>query len=327
MNRSGATWTARGHVPASEREPHPERTLAAGLRAVARACRVLNGEAQGGRPLEQALAEILEGTALGHAALYQAGWGEPTLRARCGSARADWLPRQWNGTTPLPAAGGTVVAIELPSEGGPEGVLVICGEAPVASGLRQALVEGAPALGAALARRRELEDLRRRCPDDPLTRALNPHAFRERLEEEVDRARRYGVALGLVLADVDHMAALNQRLGRDAGDAALVELAGLLRGMKRRFDALGRTRGDELAWLLPEADAAATVRCADRLRRAVAAHSFPRALRISVSAGVASMPREAMGASELRAAAERSLTLAKKSGRNRVGPTTPTAIH
>jgi hypothetical protein len=39
------------------------------------------------------------------------------------------------------------------------------------------------------------------------------------------------------------------------------------------------------------------------------------------------MPREAMGASELRAAAERSLTLAKKSGRNRVGPTTPTAIH
>jgi diguanylate cyclase (GGDEF)-like protein len=210
-----------------------------------------------------------------------------------------------------------------------EGLLVVWQphEGPQAVALRAALHDGAAALGAALARRRELEVLRRRCPEDLLTGSFSARAFAERLEEEVDRARRYGVALGLVLTDVDHMEALNQRHGRPAGDAALAALADLLRAQARRFDALGRTGGDELAWLLPETDAAAALRCGERLRRAVAAHAFPRVGRLSVSAGAASLPRLASDAAELREAAERSLALAKKCGRNRVGPGAPTAVH
>jgi diguanylate cyclase (GGDEF)-like protein len=293
-------------------------------RAVAEACRALCGDAPGRAPLELALEQLTSAAGAAWGALFVAesdGW---VLSARWGEVPAGALPRHAGRGSP--AATADAFALELDHGGAAVGALWMGPPlggpaAPAATTYREA----SPTLAAALSCRLELQQLERLCPVDRLTGVFTARHFGERLEEEVDRACRYGVSLGLVLVDVDHLAALNARCGRRAGDEALAELAHLLREQARRSDVLGRTRGGELAWLLPEADHAATGRCAERMRRAVAAHRFPRAGRISVSLGVASLPRLAADGPELRGAAERALTLAKKAGRNRVGrPARPT---
>ncbi len=301
---------------------------ACAFRAVLRACQALHQDTPGRRGLEQALEALAESTGAAHAALYAGGNGELPLRARVGAQRASWLPRQWQGR-PFPRPAGAWLELALPGIAGREGILVLWH--PRQDGLRgeasAALREGAAALGAALERRREVEQLRELCPEELLTGLLTPRRFAERLGEEACRAQRYEVSLGLLVLDVDHMGALNARHGELAGDSALSELAQLLRRQARRSDALGRCGGDELAWLLPEADLPATIRCGERLRAAIASHPFPRARRLSVSIGAASLPRAASDARELFASAEASLTLAKKAGRNRVEAASASVLH
>jgi diguanylate cyclase (GGDEF)-like protein len=175
----------------------------------------------------------------------------------------------------------------------------------------------AGALGAALGTRLELEHLRSQPGRDEVTGLPDASTFHARLEEEVSRARRHGLSIGLVLIDLDHFGALNDRYGRDAGNAALAEAALMLRLQLRDTDVVARLRADTFALLLPETDAAPAVRCANRVRRALEEHAFARVGRLTASAGVAAGPRDGLEAVELMDLADRSLELAKKSGRRR----------
>jgi diguanylate cyclase (GGDEF)-like protein len=176
----------------------------------------------------------------------------------------------------------------------------------------------AGALGAALGARLELERLRHQPGRDPVTGLPDARAFHARLAEELARARRHGLPLAVVMIDLDHFAALNARHGRAAGDAVLAEAALVLKMALRETDIVARLGGDTFGIVLPETDRGPALRCADRVRRALEEHAFPRAGRVSASAGVAAGPRDGVEAVELVNHAYEALGVAKKSGRRRV---------
>jgi len=182
-------------------------------------------------------------------------------------------------------------------------------------------------LGAALGTRLELERLRRTPGRDALTGLADAAAFRDRLAEGLAHAARHGLPLGLVMVDLDHFGALNQRYGRASGDAVLRETAMLLKLTLRESDFLARLGGDAFAAILPETDAGPAARCADRLRRALEEHRFARAGRLTASAGVAACPRDGLDPLELIDRADRALGVAKKSGRRRTVRPEPTHAH
>jgi diguanylate cyclase (GGDEF)-like protein len=176
-------------------------------------------------------------------------------------------------------------------------------------------------LGSALSACFELKRLRQQPGRDPVTGLPDGHAFGIRLIEELARARRHGMPLAIVSFDLDHFGALNERYGRKVGDEVLAEAALVLKLTLRESDVLARLGGDSFAALLPEADAAPARRAAERVRKALEEHHFPRVARISASAGIATSPRDGVEAVELMDAMDRALSIAKKSGRRRIAMT------
>jgi diguanylate cyclase (GGDEF)-like protein len=154
---------------------------------------------------------------------------------------------------------------------------------------------------------------------DPLTGLWNGRAFRERLTEEVARARRYGDPLCLLLIDVDGLKAINDRGGHTAGDAALVRVAEALRRAARRTDLASRWGGDEFALLAPSTAAEAAATLGERVRALVRDTSRMAGEEMTVSVGVAALAAEDDDAGErLRARADAALYAAKREGRDRV---------
>jgi diguanylate cyclase (GGDEF)-like protein len=176
-------------------------------------------------------------------------------------------------------------------------------------------------LGSALSACFELKRLREQPGRDPVTGLPDARAFGTRLIEELARARRHGMPLAVVTFDLDHFGALNERFGRKVGNQVLAEAALVLKLTLRESDILARLGGDSFAALLPEADAAPARRCAERVRKALEEHHFPRVSRVSASAGIATSPRDGVEAMELLDAMDRALSVAKKSGRRRIAMT------
>jgi diguanylate cyclase (GGDEF)-like protein len=143
----------------------------------------------------------------------------------------------------------------------------------------------------------ELADTARR---DPLTGLLNHRAFHARLAAESARARRYRGRLVLVLFDLDHFKATNDRLGHQEGDRLLRAFAAALAGAVRETDVAGRIGGDEFAALLLEARPGDVDAVVERLRA-----RLPAGLAVSV--GTAQLPDDATVPEQLVAAADRSL--------------------
>ncbi|MBP7568861.1 MAG: sensor domain-containing diguanylate cyclase [Acidobacteria bacterium] len=157
---------------------------------------------------------------------------------------------------------------------------------------------------------------------DPLTGLFNRRSFEARLEEEIQRARRYGVDLALLVVDVDDFKRLNDRLGHLVGDRVLRALADTLRRSVRGFDVCTRFGGEEFAILMPGSPAAAAVQSAERIRQRIEVYRFdplpvPVGLRPTISVGVAVLAA-ADAAPDLVARADRALYQAKAEGKNRV---------
>jgi two-component system cell cycle response regulator len=145
----------------------------------------------------------------------------------------------------------------------------------------------------------------------------------ERLGGELDRARRYGHAVAVLMLDLDHFKQINDTLGHLVGDGVLRELGELLRGAVRTADFVARYGGEEFVLVLPETSAEGAVAFADRLREKVAHHPFGNvagvSLAISASIGVALFPAPRIATvDELLSAADTALYRAKADGRNRV---------
>ncbi|NPV05467.1 MAG: diguanylate cyclase [Syntrophaceae bacterium] len=170
------------------------------------------------------------------------------------------------------------------------------------------------------------EEVRALSIRDPLTGVFNRVYLMERLPQELKRSRRYGRPLSLIMCDIDHFKAVNDRHGHGAGDRVLRDFAGRLAGSIRiDVDWMARYGGEEFLIVLPETDLSPACVVAERLRRLVAESPFglrDGGVRITASFGVASY-RPTLQAGrvtfdELMERADAFLYQAKRAGRNTV---------
>ena len=152
---------------------------------------------------------------------------------------------------------------------------------------------------------------------DELTGLLNRRGFHELFETELERSRRSGQPLSLIVGDLDHFKSLNDRFGHAAGDRALEQLALILNTAKRRIDAAARIGGEEFAVILPDSDHHAAYILAERMRREVRETFMYEPYELTISLGVATFPLHAGDVETLVASADDALYAAKTLGRDR----------
>ena len=159
---------------------------------------------------------------------------------------------------------------------------------------------------------------------DGLTGLWNHAAFWRRLQAEHARSRRAATPYSVLMLDVDHFKALNDKYGHQTGDAVLRKMADVLANRIRGSDVLARYGGEEFAVLLPDTAKGAAADVAEKLRRLLAVAG------VSVSIGVADNADEHAGADEVVGAADAALYDAKLAGRARVctagAPTAETGL-
>jgi two-component system, cell cycle response regulator len=158
---------------------------------------------------------------------------------------------------------------------------------------------------------------------DPLTQLLNRRALTDRLVSELDRARRYGHSVAVLMLDLDHFKKVNDTRGHLVGDGVLKDTAEILRSAVRSADFVARYGGEEFVVVLPETSLDGAVTFADRLRERIAATPFDGGqdgvLSLTLSIGVALFPAPRItSVDDLLSAADTALYRAKADGRNRV---------
>ena len=156
---------------------------------------------------------------------------------------------------------------------------------------------------------------------DPKTELANMKHWNQLAQAEVERARRFGRPLSVVLADFDLLRDVNNRFGHLMGDQMIRRVADAIRASLREYDVPARFGGDEFAVLMPETTLPEAMAVAERIRRGVEAivlKSGDGTVPASVSIGVALFPAHGRTASDLLAAADRAVYQAKALGRNRV---------
>lgn len=122
---------------------------------------------------------------------------------------------------------------------------------------------------------------------DPLTGAFNRRGFADAFERELARSVRKGSGLALALIDLDNFKLLNDTLGHQAGDEALVHLVRVLRATMRPSDVLCRFGGEEFVLLLPDTSLADAEAAISRFRHEFSTHPLPgHDCFLSFSAGV-----------------------------------------
>ena len=122
---------------------------------------------------------------------------------------------------------------------------------------------------------------------DFLTGVYNRRMFDEKLNFEIERAKRYARLLSIGMLDIDHFKNVNDTHGHPVGDKILQELTGIVGQNIREVDYFARYGGEEFVILAPDTDITGMSRIAEKLRQIVEAHSFTGQLRITVSLGVA----------------------------------------
>ncbi|MEI7551119.1 MAG: response regulator [Verrucomicrobiota bacterium] len=166
-----------------------------------------------------------------------------------------------------------------------------------------------------------LQALRKLATHDQLTSLLNRREFDRILAEEKERSRRFGHPFALVLVDIDHFKRVNDTYGHPVGDLVLQEVACRMTRGLRDVDRAARFGGEEFALIIMQADRTVALQAAQRACAAV--ESAPISieggpeLRVTVSAGAAALPDDAVTGPDLVAAADKALYAAKSRGRNR----------
>ena len=158
---------------------------------------------------------------------------------------------------------------------------------------------------------------------DPKTGLFNARHFAEALNDELMRAERFRRPLSVLMADLDLLRDINNTYGHLAGDVVLTGIADIFRAELRTYDVPARFGGEEFSILLPETPQAQALDIAERIRRAVAEHSFEvetseQPIHATLSIGVAAYPDDGVDANQLLHKADFAVYRAKLQGRNRV---------
>ncbi len=154
---------------------------------------------------------------------------------------------------------------------------------------------------------------------DEVTGLYNRRFFSIRLDEEMQRHRRFNHPVSIVLLDLDGFKAINDELGHAVGDGTLRDVAQILMKQSRGINVVARYGGDEFAILLVETSLAGARLYADRIRQVISTYAFSHGKPLTASFGVASLPDESITTSEdLIRAADDALYAAKRAGKNQV---------
>jgi diguanylate cyclase (GGDEF)-like protein len=157
---------------------------------------------------------------------------------------------------------------------------------------------------------------------DGLTGLNNHRVFQERLNEEIERARRYRKNLSLLMVDIDHFKSFNDTYGHQAGDEVLRAIASIIKENLRCTDFAARYGGEEFVVILTETDCDQAQVAAERLRQTILEYPFRlesgEHARLAVSVGYACYPKAADTKALLIKRADEALYSAKEAGRNRV---------
>jgi diguanylate cyclase (GGDEF)-like protein len=223
------------------------------------------------------------------------------------------------GSARLPVEGVSLIAVE-PLSATSAGVRIFRRRTLIAA-LLTLLIAAALAVPLARPLTRRFGELSDRAERDALTGLANRRALDERLEEELDRARRYRTHLSLVLVDIDDFKQVNDRYGHQSGDDLLRAFATALSGSLRELDLAARFGGEEFALLLPGTPSGGACIVAEQIRRLVSELELvgPGGLpiRLTASFGVADYPSCAT-VDELYECADRRLYDAKRRGKDQV---------
>lgn len=167
------------------------------------------------------------------------------------------------------------------------------------------------------------ETVERQAVTDELTGLSNRRRFQEVLTGEVERSRRFGQSVGLVMLDIDNFKKVNDTYGHPAGDLVLKEVARILRDFSREIDEPARYGGEELAVVLPGTDLEGAFQLAERVRTGIEALRLPirtaedQPLQVTASFGVATVPESSTDVRGLVAGADAALYVAKHAGKNK----------
>lgn len=153
---------------------------------------------------------------------------------------------------------------------------------------------------------------------DPLTGLTNRRHLEERLDTEMSAARRHSRPLAALMTDIDHFKSINDTYGHDAGDKVLVKVAQALQSTCRKEDIVARYGGEEFIVILPDSPAAATLECAERIRKTIQDIRHPGIDRLVTASFGATLFLVTDSQESLIKRADTGLYEAKESGRNRV---------
>lgn len=171
----------------------------------------------------------------------------------------------------------------------------------------------------AIANARLHQSMSKEAMSDMLTGLPNRRALDARLENEVNRAERYGRQFAVLMMDLDGFKAINDAYGHEAGDRVLRDFAQFLAEGKRSSDFLARYGGDEMTMIMPETDGSSAAQLAELIKQRM--EKFEPTLpdgakpHLGISGGIAIYPRHAKTASDLLRASDEALYRAKRHAR------------
>jgi diguanylate cyclase (GGDEF)-like protein len=167
----------------------------------------------------------------------------------------------------------------------------------------------------------ELKTLQLNAVTDPLTGLYNRRLFSETFEKELNRGRRYGSPLGLVVLDLHRFKEVNDKHGHPRGDEVLRAAAVTLKKALRTSDSAFRIGGDEFALLLPQTDAEQALALSRRVETVFAEMLKPLQLTVGVSMdhGVATFPQDGEQADQLIRVADERLYRLKHANHGKSG--------
>lgn len=158
---------------------------------------------------------------------------------------------------------------------------------------------------------------------DALTGLYNYRHFCNVLDIELSRSKRQHLPVSLIMLDIDYFKNYNDKLGHQAGNEILIDLATLISRNVRRIDTVVRYGGEEFSLILPFTSLNNAATAAEKIRALVEEHNFPRQnvqpnQCITISCGIATFPRDAESCEQLIQIADKRLYQAKMTGRNKV---------
>ncbi len=165
------------------------------------------------------------------------------------------------------------------------------------------------------------EETKRLSITDPLTGLYNVRFFYLSLTNELERARRYRDTFSLIIFDIDDFKTVNDTYGHQVGDEILRDIAEILLQSSRKTDIVARYGGEEFVIILPKTGMDAAFLLADRIREHINEHMFVVGdikLRITVSGGISTYPKDGITAKELLYASDMALYKAKAEGKKKV---------